>query len=297
VGTVGLTLGDLAWMAFMIFFFIFPDGRFVPRWTRLLAVFIGVMVAASYVFPGAPIDLDTWGPLLNLLVLGGILGAGVGAQIYRYARVSGPVQRQQTKWVVFGFAAVTALLLAFQAPSAIVPALAQPGLARVLYELTTASVFLAIGICLPLCLGVAILRHRLYDIDLLINRALVYGALTATLAAVYFGTVVLLQGVFRIVTGQEAEAAIIVSTLAIAALFQPLRSRLQAFIDRRFYRHKYDAAQTLAAFSAHLRDEVDLVTLSDELVAVVDKTMQPSHVSLWVRNRPEQAGARRGEQA
>jgi hypothetical protein len=137
----------------------------------------------------------------------------------------------------------------------------------------------------PIFTGVAIARYRLYDIDIVINRTLVYGALTAALVAVYFGGVATLQALFRTLTGQEQQPqlAIVVSTLAIAALFDPLRRRIQSFIDRRFYRSKYDARKTLEAFSVKLRDETDLQTLNDDLVGVVRETMQPAHVSLWLR--------------
>ncbi len=137
----------------------------------------------------------------------------------------------------------------------------------------------------PIAIGVAILRYRLYEIDLLINRTLVYGSLTAALGAVYFGGVATTQAIFRALTGQQEQPqlAIVISTLLIAALFNPLRRRIQGFIDRRFYRSKYDAAKTLEAFSAKLRDETDLDALSDELVGVVRETMQPAHVSLWLR--------------
>jgi len=131
--------------------------------------------------------------------------------------------------------------------------------------------------------GVAILRHRLYDIDLIINRALVYGSLTVLLALVYVGGVVGLQAALRSLTGQESTLAVVASTLVIAALFNPLRRRVQAFVDRRFYRRKYDAARTLAAFNARLREETALDTLSDDVVRVASATVQPEHVSLWIR--------------
>jgi ADP-ribosylglycohydrolase len=138
---------------------------------------------------------------------------------------------------------------------------------------------------LPIAVGIAILRYRLYDIDLVINRTLVYGSLTATLALVYFGGVATTQAIFRALTGQEQQPqlAIVVSTLVIAALFTPLRRRIQSFIDRRFYRRKYDARKTLEAFSAKLRDETDLEALNNEAVGVIRETMQPSHASLWLR--------------
>jgi hypothetical protein len=135
----------------------------------------------------------------------------------------------------------------------------------------------------PIAIGLAILRYRLYDIDLLINRTLVYGSLTATLIVLYFGGIVVLQRLFVILTGQKSTLAVVASTLLIAALFTPLRRRIQSFIDRRFYRRKYDARKTLEAFSIKLRDETDLDALRDDLVGVVRETMQPAHSSLWLR--------------
>jgi hypothetical protein len=144
---------------------------------------------------------------------------------------------------------------------------------------------LVFGFGIPVAVGIAILRYRLYEIDIIVNRTLVYGSLTATLVALYFVSIVVLQRVFVLLTGQEEQPqlAIVVSTLVIAALFTPLRRRIQSFIDRRFYRRKYDARKTLEAFSAHLRNETDLDALGDDLVGVVRETMQPAHVSLWLR--------------
>jgi hypothetical protein len=141
----------------------------------------------------------------------------------------------------------------------------------------------AVLIGLPAAIGIAVLRYRLYDIDVIINRTLVYGSLTAMLVAVYVGSIVVFQAAFRSLTGQDSQLTIVASTLAIAALFNPLRRRIQAFVDRRFYRSKYDARKTLEAFSAKLRDETDLAELNEELLAAVRETMQPAHVSLWLR--------------
>jgi hypothetical protein len=146
---------------------------------------------------------------------------------------------------------------------------------------------------LPIAVGIAILRYRLYDIDVVINRTLVYGLLTLLLALMYFGGIVLLQRVFVLLTGQQSTLAVVASTLLIAALFNPLRGRIQAFIDRAFYRRKYDARKTLETFSERLRDETDLEALNSEVVGVVRETIQPAHVSVWLR--PETAA--KGEQA
>ncbi len=152
---------------------------------------------------------------------------------------------------------------------------------------TVADFFFLVGVAgftgIPVAAGVAILRYRLYEIDILINRTLVYGSLTMMLVAVYAGSIVILQGFLRALSGQESQLAIVASTLAVAALFAPLRRRLQSFIDRRFYRRKYDARKTLEAFSAKLRDETDLDALNAELVGVVRETMQPAHIALWLR--------------
>jgi hypothetical protein len=269
----------LGYVSLCLLLYLFPDGRFVPRWTRPLAVFA---VASNIFLSAAPVAISTFPPWMlgAIYLING--GSGVIAQIYRYARVSGPVQRQQTKWVVFGLAATMVVILGRYAPLLIFPSLSASSSP---YFLVSTYVYPVGLVLIPLTLGVAVLRYRLWDIDILINRTLVYGALTALLALVYFGLVVALQALFKAITGQVGASplVIVISTLAIAALFQPLRRRIQKIIDRRFYRRKYDAARTLAAFNATLRNEVDLSQLSEQLVAVVQETMQPASVSLWLR--------------
>jgi hypothetical protein len=183
----------------------------------------------------------------------------------RFRRSRG-VERQQLKWFVYAGVLAVATVVLPGSGSAVAPVL----------QMLTIPL-------LAVAAGVAILRYRLYDIDRIINRTIVYGALTATLVGVYVVTVVLLQWALRSLTGGESQLAIVASTLAVAALFNPLRRRIQTLIDRRFYRRKYDAAKALAAFSAKLRDETDLDSLSDELLAVVHGTVQPEHASLWLR--------------
>jgi hypothetical protein len=185
------------------------------------------------------------------------------------------VERQQLKWLFYaavGFALGVILVL----------------LSGVLntptwFDRTANAVFLVSSEGIIVAIGIAILRYRLYDIDIIINRTLVYGSLTVALVALYFGGVVSLQRLFVLLTGERSTLAVVTSTLLIAALFNPLRGRIQSFMDRRFYRSKYDARKTLEAFSAKLRDETDLEALSGDLVGVVGETMQPSHVTLWLR--------------
>ncbi|TMB80879.1 MAG: hypothetical protein E6J48_09800 [Chloroflexi bacterium] len=276
-------LSSLSYPVYFLVFMIFPNGRFVPRWTRWLFItYLGVSVV--YIFSPGIFNGNFWFNLSGALLFAGLISSLLAIQFYRYWRVSTPVQRQQTKWVVFGFAVELALGLVSFFLTLLVPSLNQPGsLYQLLFNIDTG--ISPLNFLLPLCFGIAILRYRLWDIDVLINRTLVYGTLTAILALVYFGLVVGLQFLFRELTSQVASSPLIIvgSTLAIAALFQPLRRRIQSAIDRRFYRRKYDAAKTLAHFSAILRDEVDLNQLSEQLVEVVEETMQPAHVSLWLR--------------
>ena len=210
-------------------------------------------------------DLPIFG-VLNVLLLVGVVGAGVSV-VVRFRRSRG-VERQQMKWFVY---AAALILLA--------PAV------NYLPDVVNGVWFALVLIATSSATGIAVLKYRLYDIDVVINRTLVYGALTALLVLVYFGGVATTQAIFRTLTGQQEQPqlAVVVSTLVIAALFNPLRRRIQSFIDRRFYRSNYDARKTLEAFSAKLRDETDLDALNAELVGVVRETMQPAYVALWLR--------------
>jgi hypothetical protein len=278
------SLGFLGYVSFFAFFYLFPNGRFVPRWTRWSLIVLALYVACLLFAPdGSPLDPAVWSPLLPNVLISGLFGTMVFAQLYRYLRVSGSIERLQTKWVVFGSTVALVLALTPSLFADVFRTLLRPGVSHVLYALTEATVQNLSLLLIPLSIGIAILRYRLWDIDLVINRTLVYGLLTATLTAIYFGGIVLLQRVFVVLTGQTSTLAVVASTLVIAVLFTPLRRRIQSFIDRRFYRRKYDARKTLEAFSAKLKDETDLDALSNELVRVIQETMQPEHVSLWLR--------------
>ena len=262
-------------------FFLFPTGRFVPRWTRwIMGPQIGLGIFLVF-YPRFTSDLVN---SIIIVPFFGILLSLVIAQVYRYRRVSTPAQRQQTKWIVYSLAVIFILAVGLLViPQVAFPALAQPGALLASASDIVANALLSL---IPLSFGVAMLRYRLYDIDILINRTLVYLTLTVTLTAilalVYIGSIIAVQYLLRGILNQNSDVAIVVSTLVIYALFQPLRQRIQNVIDRRFYRRKYDAARIVEAFSATLRSEVDLSQLSEHLLTVVQETMQPAHVSLWL---------------
>ena len=298
-------LGNWLWMpAVGLFatylFMLFPDGRLPSRRWRPLAWLSGaVIVVLSLGFGLAPgpvaslprkirnpfgleglpwlSDAANVGfPLLALCIL-----ASVVSLVLRYRR-SRDEEREQIKWIAFA-ASVVGLLFLTGLVISLIYGSKPPSWTRLLDTMTALSYT---GV--PIAVGFAVLKYRLYDIDIIINRTLVYVSLTLMLALVYFGGVTATQAIFRTLTGQEQQPqlAIVVSTLVIAALFNPLRRRIQSFIDRRFYRKKYDARKTLEGFSARLRDETNLGALSDELVGVVRETMQPVHASLWLRPDP-----------
>ncbi len=271
----------LANALFVLVFCVFPSGQFVPPWMRWTSVvFLAGLVPTAFI---APLTLNTPVGWLSVLVFLGVAATLVVVQLHRYRRVSSPLERQQTKWVVFGLAVLVTLGFGGDLPALIFPTLADPNLpSGSLYLLAVGTIISCLGLLIPLSFGFAMLRSRLWDIDLLINRTLVYAALTAILTGVYVGLVIGLSALLRGVISQDNGVAIVLSTLAIAALFKPLRQGIQRIIDRRFYRSKYDAAKTVAAFSTALRQEVDLDQLREHLLAVVQQTMQPAHVSLWL---------------
>ena len=291
-------------------FLLFPDGRLPSRRWRYLAVFSGAVIVLSSVAAGlSPGELQNLGGVRNpfglerypelfaaglsilaLLPLCMVLSAL--SLVLRYRRSRGE-ERQQIKWIAFAASMVGLLYLIAMVTSFVFPSGAWFQAGSPLWLDFVAYAALLSFTLVPIAVGVAMLRYRLYDIDVVINRTLVYGSLTISLVAVYFGGVATTQAIFRALTGQEQQPqlAVVASTLLIAALFNPLRRRIQSFIDRRFYRRKYDAAKTLSAFSAKLRDETDLEALNAELLFVVRETVQPEHVSLWLR-RPDETGAR-----
>ena len=290
---------------------LFPDGKLPSRRWRPLAWFSGavlIMVSLAIALTPGPLpDLegvrnpfglegypwiaDASNVIAVLMPLCAV--ASALSLVLRYRR-SGSEEREQIKWIALAgsFVGLMSLVTVFSTlifePLFLGATGTQPLWLGILQDVELLS-FTGI----PVAVGFAVLKYRLYDIDLLINRALVYGSLSATLALVYFGGIVVLQRLFVVLTGQQSTLAVVASTLLIAALFSPLRRRIQRFIDRRFYRKKYDARKTLEAFSTKLREGTDLDALSNDLVGVVRETMQPAHVSLWLR--PDSSSE--GEQA
>jgi len=280
---------------------LFPDGRLPSRRWRPFAWFSGAVIVLASVavtlspgplegHPGVsnPVGLEGHSMAAQVLIgppvlLPVCILASAFSLVWRYRHSGGEV-RLQIRWVAFA-AACVGITFAVTLVGTLFPAAEQE---RPLWVALLQDAVLISYAGVPIAIGFAVLRFRLYEIDLLINRTLVYGSLTTMLVLIYFGSVATTQAIIQALTGREdlPQLAIVASTLVIAALFNPLRRRIQSFIDRRFYRNKYDAAKTLEVFSAKLRDETDLDSLNTELLSVVRETMQPAHVSLWVRPGP-----------
>jgi hypothetical protein len=254
-----------------------PTQRRLPRWITLgISVFIGLAMV-FLIIAQVRASLTS----LAALIFYGTLAGADAIQLSRYWRVSSPMQRQQTKWIAFGLAIFVGMAAVLLAPVLFMPALGHSGS---FYQTIHTLVLIVASTLLPFAITFAILRYRLWDIDVLINRTLVYGSLTGLLVAIYAGLILGLESLAGAISRQFSQPiVIVVATLVIAALFQPLRYRIQNLIDRRFYRRKYDAEKTLAAFSATLGNEVDLEQIRDQLLMVVYETMQPEHASVWLR--------------
>jgi hypothetical protein len=286
-----LIISDLVTISYPLFLALFPNGRWVPRWTRWVIL---AAIVLGFVQQFVINSISRTNVLVNLLSTAsqlGVLSLLLAGQVIRYRRFSTATERLQTRWVVTGMGASLALLVGL---ITVVLVLDIPRLSLAYFygELVYQT---AIGL-IPLSIGVSILRYRLWDIDVIVRRTLIYTALSAVLALAYFGSVLVLQGAFRVVTGEGQNSLVIVlSTLGIAALFGPVRSRVQAAIDRRFYRRKYDAARTLAGFAASARDETDLDRLSAQLVSLVRETMEPASVGLWLYQADREASGVQGK--
>jgi hypothetical protein len=264
---------SVTFLGLILFGLLFPDGRFAPRWTRWLAL-AAILASMSTILSDGVAALATLVIVLFTVPL----------QIYRFRAISSWAQRQQTKWALFG---LTAGILGFASllilPSILlVPSQTQNG--SLFSALSSSGDFVVVVSAIPISLAIAVLRSRLWDIDRIVSRALVYTALSVTLVGIYLGSVVGLQALFRTISGQQSELAVAISTLVIASLFNPLRNRIQDVIARTFSRRKYNAQQVLAAFGATCRDETDLEKLKDEMMRVVEETVQPAGVSLWLRD-------------
>ncbi|MDQ3436157.1 MAG: hypothetical protein ACR2FR_07385 [Rubrobacter sp.] len=292
----------IGWFLLVSFLLLlFPTGRLPsPRWRPVLwgtAGSVALFTLASWLSPETndprltsvrnPLGLESeiMGLVYELFnyTFPLLIVASGAAVIVRFRRSRGD-ERQQLKWFAYAVAVMVVVFLIWF--SLVLTGLVPPS--SLMYELPL--------IGLPVATGIAILKYRLYDIDFIVNRTLVYGSLTLVLALMYFCGIVILQRLFVALTSQQPTLAVVASTLLIAALFTPLRRRIQSFIDRRFYRRKYDAAKTLEAFSARLRDETDLDALSGDLVGVVRETMQPAHVSLWLHPTTLPKGEESGQQ-
>jgi hypothetical protein len=269
-------------LCFGLFFFLFPSGRFISRWTRGIAALWGLIFFFPAFLPGSALNINHWNPALAGSIVFMIFASMLVAQVHRYRRVSTSIERLQTRWVVFGSAlsilifmvAITVVILQEgELESRISP-----------YWVLVTLAFYQVSLLIPVAIAVSILRYRLWDIDLIIRRTLVYSLLTIALGLIYLGVVVFLQNLLGGLTGErQPEIVTVISTLSIAALFTPLRRRIQGFIDRRFYRRKYNAEQALSTFAGLVRQETDLDELRRQVVEVVDQTVQPEMVRLWLR--------------
>ena len=285
VGTISLPL----------FFGLFPNGRMVPWFYWLVVIYFGGAYVLGDILQWDSIN-DPLASFISYSMWLSVLLGGVAAQGYRYARVSTPDEKRQTRWVLFGMGLMAVALVTLLVVTAVI---GDPTIGTASDANLVRRMFFLIGLSLIfqvvyVFIGIAILRSKLFDIDILIRKTVTYTLVVALLAIVYFGSVILLQQIFANITGQRSEVITVLSTLVIAALFVPLRNRIQDAIDKRFYRKKYDAQKVLEKFAETVRDETDIDKLTAELVNVVQETMQPKSVSLWLKKTADGETGRQG---
>jgi hypothetical protein len=281
---VGLFLDVTSSVLPFMALFLFPDGKYKPGWVRWVLVFlIGIQVWRLFY----PQEYEQ-----SFLVVRGLTFLLLAVALFqRYTRYSNQIQRLQIKWVIFSLVSILGSLGLYLIILMSMPSLKMPSPAGVMAYGLGSLLWMSFALVFPITIVIAIFRSHLWDIDLVIRRTLIYTVLTLLLAVIYLGAVAVLQTLFTTASAQNSPLGIVVSTLGIAALFNPLRHRIQAFIDRRFYRHKYNAEQALAAFAALARCETDISSLAYELNQMVSETLQPESVQLWLREKSERSPA------
>lgn len=287
---IGLRILGLNSLTLM--FFVFPNGQFYPRWTRWLALGIFVYTLSWLFFPVTmpPASIPEFTTSRNFLLLIGVFGwmsLGILTQIFRYRSHATLIQRQQTKVVIYAFFLAGLLVLILGLGIIFFPIVREPGIWNMIYTLVGITLILVALVSIPIGIALAVLRYHLWDIDLIFRRTLVYSSVTLLLGAIYFGGVTIIQSVFTSLTGDQSTIAIVLSTLAIAALFNPLRMRVQDFIDRRFYRHRYNAEQALAQFASITRAEVDVDLMVQALTNVIENSFKPASITFWLNHDEE----------
>jgi hypothetical protein len=282
-GTLASWAGGFFVLALLMFVLLFPDGRFAPPWTRWLAGFVVVFLAIT----SLPTPPALYGP--ELVATLAVFVAVVGAQVYRYRAISTATQQQQIKWALVGLAIAVLGLGTLWYGTLVAPFPTSNGSFYAAFSDAAGTAVIVSSI--PVFIAVAVLHNHLWDIDRIISRALTYTILTVTIAGIYVASVIGLQGLSSLVVGHHSDIAIAISTLAIAALFGPLRRRVQTGIDRRFYRSRYDAQRIMSSLGERLRDEVDMNQLSDELTLAIHETLHPAHMTLWIRDADGQRSA------
>lgn len=280
----------------VMFFFVFPDGRFIPKWSWVIALVMAIWRPLVWAFSYIPLYFDiprlgeTYGGLrqdfLQIMLMLSLFVFGIASQIYRFRRMSDNMQRQQTKWLLFGVMLAFGLAVPYLLGVNVFGLASRPGETPLLIR-TLGRLVRQIGFCLvPVTLLFSMFRYRLWEVDRLINRALIYSSLTLALTLIYVASVFVMQQLFRRLTSASSDLLVIViSTIGIASLFEPLRQFLRRAIDKRFFRTKYDADQTAIALTSVLQNEVDLENIKMRVAGAVENALQPEHMSIWVRER------------